>query len=176
MEGRLACLFFFLAILYDDEVAGVNRVMFGPDKQRNSRLVIDCAIRCCLFVWSKHHSGASRLAVSVYAVSVRIYYCVTFSTPSPLLPTHPTDIEGVSLTLVTPNWPITTSSANSSHSSILHLDMHCGSQIQGIRINPYKLVMSVRRGKFHRFFNALLPADDTFHELGVGLQFVGSYR
>lgn len=46
MEGRLACLFFFLAIVHDDEVAGVNRVMFGPDKQRNRRLVI--AVRCCL--------------------------------------------------------------------------------------------------------------------------------
>jgi hypothetical protein len=44
MENRLACLFFFLAILYDDEVVGVNnshRVTFGPDKQRNSRLVIN---------------------------------------------------------------------------------------------------------------------------------------
>lgn len=143
-----------------------------------------------LFVWSKHHSGASRLAVSVYAVSVRrkqlarssgashfgplfwsynieIYYCVAFSTPSPLLPTHPTDIEGFFLTLVTPNSPITTSSAHCSHLSILHLDMYCGSQIQGIWINPHKSVMLVRRGKFYRLFNALLPADDTFHELGV---------
>ena len=43
MEGRLACLFFFLAILYDDEVGEANshRMVFGPDKQRNSRLVIN---------------------------------------------------------------------------------------------------------------------------------------
>jgi hypothetical protein len=34
-------------------------------------------------------------------------------------------------------------------------------------MNPCKSVMSVRRGKFYRLFNALLPADDAFHELGV---------
>jgi hypothetical protein len=38
-EGRLACLFFFLAILYDDDEVGEakgHEMMFGPDKQRNS--------------------------------------------------------------------------------------------------------------------------------------------
>ena len=63
MEGRLACLFFFLAILYDDEVGEANshRMMFGPDKQRNSRLVINGPK---LFVWSKHHSVREKTARS----------------------------------------------------------------------------------------------------------------
>jgi hypothetical protein len=61
-----------------------------------------------------------------------------------------------------PKWPITTSSANNSHSSILHWT-------EPNPRNPDRPIQVgfIRRGKFYRLFNALLPADDTSHELGV---------
>ena len=67
-------------------------------------------------------------------------------------------------------WPTTISSATTLQRSFLPMDMPFGSQILGIYIPPCKLATSAtfRKAKFHRLFNALLPAEDESHaDFGV---------